>query len=88
VPVPLNEAHAAADKQLQDLQDLAASTGQGSLILRDPRDLAAHVGGLAAMANVEKRPSSETWARIIAYGLAGFCSASMSEALDVASGAD
>lgn len=83
---PLHEAHAAADKRLQSLQDLAARTGQGSLILQDPRDLAARVGGLAQMAHVEDHPSAETWARIIAYGLAGWCSASRSEMLRVDTG--
>jgi hypothetical protein len=83
---PLHQAHAAADKRLSELQDLAARTGQGSLILQDPRDLAARVGGMAAMANVEMRPQASTWAQIIAVALAGWCSASLSETLDISSG--
>lgn len=85
---PLAEAHAAADKRLSELQDLAARTGQGSLILQDPRDLAARVGGMAAMAHVEDRPRAATWAQILAVSLAGWCSASLAEQLDVTSGAD
>lgn len=83
---PLHEAHAAADRAWTGLLDTAARTGQDSPINQDPRDVAAHVGGLAAMANVEVRPSTETWARIIAYGLAGWCAASRSEMLRVDTG--
>lgn len=85
---PLHQAHAAADKRLSELQDLAARTGQGSLILQDPRDLAARVGGMAAMAHVEDRPRAATWAQIIAVSLAGWCSASLAETLDITAGAD
>lgn len=67
---------------------MAARTGQLSPILRDPRDLAAHVGGLAHMASVEERPSVEGWARIIAFGLAGWCAASRCEELDVSAGGE
>lgn len=88
MPVPIHEAHAAADKSLQHLQDLAARTGQGSLILQDPRDLAARVGGMAQMAHVEEHPQTSTWAQMLAVCLAGFCSAAMSETLDITSGAD
>lgn len=86
--VPLHEAHAAADRSLQHLQDLAAKTGQGSLILRDPRELAARVGGMAQLANVEDHPQTSTWAQMLAVCLAGWCSASMAETLDISSGAD
>ena len=80
------EAHAAADKELQRLQDQAAMTNTGSWLLRDPRDIAANLGGLAQMAHVEECPSALTWARVIAYGLAGWCAAARAEELDITSG--
>lgn len=83
---PLAQAHAAGDKRLSELQHLAARTGQGSLILQDPRDLAARVGGMAQMAHVEDRPMASTWESIIAVALAGWCAASLSETLDITSG--
>lgn len=85
---PIHQAHAAGDRRLNELQDLAARTGQGSLILQDPRDLAARVGGMAQMAHVEDRPQASTWESILAVALAGWCAASLSETLDITAGAD
>lgn len=83
---PIRQAHAAADKRLTELNDLSALTGSGSLLLQDPRDLAARVAGMAQMARVEDYPQTSTWESILAVALAGWCAADRFEELDVASG--
>lgn len=83
---PVHQAHHAGDAALQTLQDLAALTGAGSWLDRDPRDIAAQLGGLAQMAHSEEFPQASTWARVVAYGLAGWCAAARAEEFDITSG--